>query len=94
MSTSNDLPQIRQKAQDIMNRATNDPTFRQQAQADPAGILKEYGLSEQDVQGLANERFASLADQQGCTVSCTDFTCITSECPESCFISIVMSPPV
>jgi hypothetical protein len=83
MSDEYDLQQIRVKAQEIVERAKTDQTFRQKVLADPVGILGEHGLSTRTILELKRERI-----EQALPTDCVDGTCIITICPETCVITI------
>lgn len=68
-----EIDQIRQKAQDIVERAKSDPTFRHQLLQDPRGTVISYCLPEIAVNDFLSQ--ANLSEQGdvagyiGCQVS-------------------------
>lgn len=50
-----DIAEIRAKAQSIVERAKDDPTFFERLQTDPKGVLTAEGLSDAEYQMLESE---------------------------------------
>jgi hypothetical protein len=83
MSNEYDLQQIRAKAQKILERVNSDDAFRQKAQADPLGVLAEYGLPQRAIPDFMRETDGHLDADDGCN----DYTCIVSHCSPTCYVT-------
>jgi len=70
--------ELRLKARQLVARCETDPEFARKVKADPAAALREAGLPEDLV------RFDRAPLEWA---RCEDFTCITSGCPGSCFVT-------
>ena len=72
--------EMRIAAYRLVARAETDPDFAKRVQEEPAVMLREAGLPEDALDGSFREE----ASGYDC---CRDFTCWTSGCPCSCFVS-------
>jgi hypothetical protein len=96
-----DVVAIRLQLARIVAEAESDPEFHQRLAADPAAVLAENGIPETAVedfsQAIGRSRLPVAADDDptGCihTEGCRDFTCFSSHCPPTCFVSIVIDAP-
>jgi hypothetical protein len=79
-------------AESLVQRAETDQAFAQQAKQDPVGTLTAAGIPADVAQQMLAGGAESGAEVAG-YMRCADLTCWTSECPESCYISIV-GPPI
>ena len=78
----------RAKAAELVRRAEEDRTFSEQAKVDPTAALAEVGLSADMLESV---------DARIIRVSCNDFTCFSSACPGTCFVTFCHTtyrPPV
>lgn len=69
-------PEVREKAQEILNRLKNDPSFKQQIESDPEGTLTAARLPKEAVGDFLRE--TDLAEVGGytiCNFSCL-YTCV------------------
>ncbi len=78
MASYND-EELRMAAYRLVARAETDPEFAQRVKDEPAAMLREAGLPEDALEGGVR--------QQNSYDCCVDFTCWTSGCPCSCFVS-------
>jgi hypothetical protein len=78
--TSHTNEELRQKMRKLIARCEVDPEFAQRAKADPAAVLREAGLPE-DLVGPERKQYD--------WAMCTDFTCIVTGCPDTCYLSLV-----
>lgn len=71
--------EARAKGRDLVQRIKSDPTFRQQLQSDPAGVMREAGLPEDAHLDIARETGidAEVAGYARCWVTC-DETCVVT----------------
>ena len=69
---------IREKAFALVQRAEREPEFASKAKADPLGTLVEGGIPRDTAHRML---FPPMI--------CTDTTCWTSDCPGTCFVSII-----
>ena len=89
---------IRLKLAEIVHRAENDDAFRQRLASDRAGVLAEHGIPANAVEEFSKsiqEARVAGNDPTGCihTSGCRDFTCFSSSCGNSCFVSVVIDAP-
>jgi hypothetical protein len=89
-----DAKQQKEKAAEIVARAKSDPSFKQQVQDDPLGVLRQAGLSDEAIGDfLREDGYADLdpndaklkpkqkaAADMAAARDCL-FTCIFTECP-------------
>lgn len=97
------LSAIRLRLAEIVSKADGDPEFHKKLKANPAAVLKEYGIPDNAVEmisqanGERRRAAAAIADGDptGCihTNGCQDFTCWSSSCPNSCYVSVVIDAP-
>jgi hypothetical protein len=94
-----DISAIRLKLVEIIIRAENDRAFRDRLAADPATVLAENGIPANAVQEwsrtINQTREGDITDRGICihTHGCRDFTCFSSGCPNSCYVSLVIDAP-
>ena len=71
--------EARAKGRELVQRIKNDPSFRQQLQSDPAGVMREAGLPEDAHLDVARESGvdAEVAGYARCWVTC-DETCVVT----------------
>ncbi|MDQ4143725.1 MAG: Nif11-like leader peptide family natural product precursor [Actinomycetota bacterium] len=62
----------------FVERIETDESFRKEVRANPIEALKTAGLPEDLANSIARE-------------PCLDFTCFSSECPGTCYVSIPCS---
>jgi hypothetical protein len=94
MSHLRNLPdQTRKTIFDILTRANNDETYKQQLDANPVATLEAAGLSSdvaEQVKAFNPETDAETGDVEG-YMRCQDGTCwditFRSICPGTCFIT-------
>ncbi|MGH8905234.1 MAG: hypothetical protein ACRD0K_01625 [Egibacteraceae bacterium] len=84
----------------IVAEAENDEEFRRRLADDTATVLAEHDIPDGAVEEYAqaldrSRRLDAAADPTECihTNGCADFTCISSHCGPTCFITIVVDPP-
>lgn len=75
-----ELALVRTKAQAILEVAGTDRTFLQKAVNDPEGTLAAFGFSIGATPFPTTEGFID-------PICCSDGTCISSDCPSSCYIT-------
>jgi hypothetical protein len=80
-----DVERIRQQAQRLVQRMTDEPVFRQQVKANPAAVLASEGLPDPAIGDVMRE--LSLGDDDVVGYSwkdhetpCDGITCIVSVC--------------
>lgn len=67
---------VRQNAQELMNRLNTDPTFKQQVEQDPKGVLTAAGLPTPGVEefireaGIGSEVQGYLDCSHSCWLTC------------------------
>jgi hypothetical protein len=86
MSTEFDLQDVRRKAQEIVERAKADPALEDQLKNDPDGTLLGLGFPEREIPDFLQEQ--GLQPEVAGYIACADFTCFSSNCPASCFVTI------
>ena len=69
---------VRAKAAELVKRAEEDRSFAERAKADPRAALAEVGLSADMLESV---------DARIIRVSCNDFTCFSSACPGTCYVT-------
>jgi hypothetical protein len=102
-----DVLAIRMRLVEVIGKAEGDVEFRQRLAADPAAVLAENDIPANAVEefssSIASARRGDdasaddddVSDPTSCihTVGCKDFTCFTSTCPNTCFVSILIDAP-
>ena len=102
-----DILAIRMRLVEVIGKAEGDEDFRERLAADPAVVLAENDIPADAVEdfssSIARARRGDVAsaaaddvsDPTSCihTVGCRDFTCFTSSCPNTCYVSIVIDAP-
>jgi hypothetical protein len=99
-----DVLAIRMRLVEVIGKAEGDEDFRRRLAEDTASVLAENDIPADAVEefssSIASARRAdagSLADDDptSCihTVGCRDFTCFSSNCPNTCFVSILIDAP-
>ncbi|HET8843477.1 MAG TPA: hypothetical protein VFN35_18585 [Ktedonobacteraceae bacterium] len=83
-----ELAAAREQATRIIQFARKDATFRQKASQDPAGVLRAFGFPEHAGATLPRKADSHLFD-----LPCTELTCWSSECPSTCYITLIVPPP-
>ena len=73
---------VRAKAAELVKRAEEDRSFAERAKTDPRTALAEVGLSADMLESI---------DARIIRVSCNDFTCFSSACPGTCFVTFCHS---
>ena len=93
---------VRSRLAEIVSKADSDPGFYARLRANPSAVLKEHGIPENAVEALSranSERRGTAVglaeDHTDCihTNGCRDFTCWSSACPNTCYVSYVSAPP-
>jgi hypothetical protein len=84
---ANTSEELRIRAMKLVARAESDPKFAARAKADPAAVLREAGIPPEDAL-LARHGEAQSASVGGTTYCCHDWTCWTSDCPSTCYLTI------
>ncbi len=79
-----ELTLVRGKAEQILELARTDSSFREKVAEDPAGVLKAFGVPEQDIHNILSE----AARHQVNARACADTTCYISICPATCTVTI------
>jgi hypothetical protein len=97
---TDDVAAVRLRLAQIVAQAEADETFRTRLTEDPGSVYTEYRIPENAVteysQAIAQARARGLADESPeCvhTDGCSDFTCISSGCGPTCYITIPIDPP-
>lgn len=77
MSSQEGAPaEVREKAQEILNRLESDPSFKQQVESDPEGTLTSAGLPKDAVEDFVREaQLAEVGGYRDCSSTCL-FTCL------------------
>jgi hypothetical protein len=81
-----DMQAVRRQAQEIVDRAKADPAFEQQLKDDPDTTLVGLGFPEREIPDFLQEQ--GLQPEVAGYIQCADFTCWSSNCPASCFVTI------
>ena len=69
----------------VLERANRDSTFRKKLITNPEKVLKEQGISDE---AGKKYRFAQgMIPERGCN----DFTCFSSRCGPTCYVTICFS---
>lgn len=84
--------QYRGMAEEIVRRAESDKAFADQAKADPLGTLTDAGIPA-DVAKQMLAGGPETGDDVSGYMRCADLTCWSSECPATCYVSII-GPPI
>ena len=82
-----ELDLARAKAQRILELARTNDTFRQKISENPVEALRAFGFSESAVSALLQN-----GDRHTGIVNCLDLTCIISQCPDTCYVTIISIP--
>jgi hypothetical protein len=77
-----ELKVARERVQEFIKRAEVDQELQDALRADPEATLRTHGIETNTVERLSEEHQAFPM------WGCNDFTCWTSRCPESCFVTI------
>jgi hypothetical protein len=97
-----DVSTIRLRLAEIVQRAETNEVFHKRLKEDPSAVLAEYDIPKRAVEDFssvfgAERARAGVAEDEGdCmlfTKGCNDFTCFSSHCPETCFVTIVIHAP-
>lgn len=75
-----ELAAAREQATRIIEFARKNETFRQRAAQDPEGVLRAFGLPEQAI--------SAFLPSEPVDLMCTDTTCWTSGCPDTCYVTV------
>jgi hypothetical protein len=89
--TQDEAKQYRAKVEELVQRAERDPAFAQQAKADPVGALTGAGIPADAARQMLKGDTGTEVEVSG-YMRCTDTTCWTSECPATCYVSVVLWP--
>lgn len=73
-------------SQYLAMRLESDEKFVERLKNDPAGVLKEAGLPNEVIEASTANIARSDDTYEWC---CKDFTCWSSECPGTCYSSIL-----
>ena len=92
MSTELSIHELRRQAQAIVDRAKSDPDFGQQLKNEPDATLLGLGFPERAIPEFCQEQ--GLQPEVVGYGPCVDFTCFSSGCPSSCFVSILIRPVI
>jgi hypothetical protein len=88
--------EIRLKAFELVLRASRDETFARRAKADPLGTLRENGIPEDALieshsGGVHGYQLRGDQEMEWLPpiwwTTCKDFTCWSSRCPATCFVT-------
>lgn len=74
---------LRAKAAELVKRAEEDSGFAERARSDPRAALSQAGISGGPLDELEARRRIIF--------SCNDFTCFSSRCPGTCFVTFCHS---
>lgn len=85
---SKDVDELRTRVRDLIIRATDDSGLRSRMTDDPEAVLREHSLGLDDVKQLSGE-FREL--RISTELRCNDYTCWSSECPGSCYVTVCMT---
>ncbi len=99
-----DVVAVRLRLAQIVAQAETDEAFRQRLAADPAAVLADNNIPDGAVaefsRALDQQRTAGGSvrlddDPIPCihTKGCSDFTCISTTCGPTCYITIVVAAP-
>lgn len=79
-----ELAAARDQAMRIVQFAQKNPTFLRKVAQDPEGALRAFGLPEHVI-----ATFLRKADSHQVTNRwCADLTCWSSECPDTCYVTV------
>ncbi|MCU7820312.1 hypothetical protein [Kitasatospora sp. DSM 101779] len=81
---TDDVAAVRLRLAQIVAQAEADETFRKRLTDDPGSVFTEYRIPEKAVE----EYSQVLAQVRAKADGCSDFTCISSECGPTCYITI------
>jgi hypothetical protein len=73
--------EARHLAEQLVMRAERDASFAENVKADPVAYLTRMGVREEVVRQMMER------PNQARPRDCADFTCWTSECPGTCYVS-------
>ena len=79
------MSRVRTLVSDVIRRAELDETFRAQLRSDPGKVLAEHGLGPASAVAVLSGEASRLTDLMD---GCNDYTCFTSGCPDSCFVTV------
>lgn len=79
-----ELASAREQVMRIVQFAQKDPTFLQKVAQDPEGTLRAFGLPEHTIAPFLGKKDGHQTEP----MKCVDTTCWSSDCPESCYITI------
>ena len=76
--SSDQIQQLREKAQAIVHRAQNDAAFSERLKTDPESTLRAEGLPDEAIGDFARE--AQLGEVGGYARADCTFTCLITSC--------------
>jgi hypothetical protein len=92
-----DLSRIRLRLAEIALQADADEEFAQRLAKDPSAIFFAYGVPDGAVKEInavsQDEELGGEGEICIHTKGCSDFTCFSSKCPNTCKITIVIDAP-
>lgn len=77
-----DVAAVRLRLVEIVAKAETDDAFRRRLAEDPGSVFAEYQIPENAVEEY------SRAITQAREGECSDFTCFSSECGPTCYVTI------
>lgn len=83
--------EYRSKAEEIVRRAETDKAFADQAKADPLGTLTGAGIPPDVARQMLAGGSGAEEEVTG-YMRCADLTCWSSECPATCYVSLIGGP--
>lgn len=86
--SSGNSEQYRGLAEQVVRRAEQDEQFARQAKADPVGALTAAGVPTNVAQQMLQGSSGGEAEVDG-HLRCADLTCWSSECPATCYVSLI-----
>ncbi|WP_045878577.1 hypothetical protein [Pseudofrankia sp. DC12] len=91
--TSDEVNRI--KAYQLITRLEQDPALAERARANPRLALAEAGISAETIDELLGTRVGDMsAPAEDDDMShCTDTTCWSSDCPGTCYLTIITDSP-
>jgi hypothetical protein len=93
-----DVATTRLRLAEIVKRAETDESFRRQLKDDPSKVLAENNIPSGTVDEFSkalDQAMRPSARRDICihTDGCNDFTCFSSGCGPTCFVTIHIDPP-
>lgn len=78
-----DVATVRLRLVEVVGKAETDDAFRRRLAEDPESVFAEYQIPKNAVEDYS--RVINQAREEG---ECSDFTCFSSECGPTCYVTI------